>query len=368
MRDAEPQFGLGRSILYSAIIVAFFLGVAELSVRGWAYYMRDDAERFDIQSQTFVLIPGEHRSGPVTASINQDGFAGAELKPDGPDLFRIAAVGDSCTYGDGNAVHTYPAIMQKILDERERPGRRYEVVNAGISGMNSELALRRLRTKVLSLEPDLVTIYIGWNDLMKFDPAAQTLSAGASPVARALDHLWLVKGLRKLIFFHLRPYLRPPATGPESRTGRFADFKPDIYEGNLREIIRTVRSIGSQPVLLTLPTVVRPEMTAADLRRAGVIFPYFSSAYGVGDLLDLIATYNATIHRVGLEMSVPVLDIARVFEQVEAPEEYLFDTMHATTKGKRLIAEKVIAGLDREQLLGAKVEDAPVSQTEAWAH
>lgn len=342
---AEPQFGWRKTLLFSAILIGLFLGLAELAVRVWAYTLRDDAERFDAATQTFVLVPGEHRSGWVTARVNADGFAGADLKAEHRALFRIVAVGDSCTYGDGNETHTYPAMMQQRLDTRSRPEREYEVVNAGISGLNSGLALRRLKSKVLPLEPDVVTIYLGWNDLMKFDPVGQTRTTTASSVARLMDNLWLVKGLRKLIFFYVRPRLAPPATGPESRTGRFADFDPDIYADNMREIIAAVRGGGARPVLLTLPTVVRPEMNAAQLRDAGVVFPYFGSAYGVGDFLDLVAAYNRTIFAIGRELDVPVIDIAHAIAQVDDPVEYLFDTMHSKPKGMDLISGRVVEGL-----------------------
>lgn len=354
----EPQFGWRKSLLFSVVLITAFLGLAELAVRGWAYTLRDDAERFDVETQTFVLVPGEHRSGAVTARINADGFAGPDLKPDRPNLYRIVAVGDSCTYGDGNAVHTYPAMMQKLLDERSGPAREFEVVNAGISGLNSGLALRRLKSKVVPLDPDVVTIYLGWNDLMKFDPAGQTTSTAVSAAARVLDNLWLVKGMRKLIFFYLRPRVAPPATGPDSRTGRFAEFVPDVYEGNMREIVAAVRAAGAAPVLLTLPTVVRPEMSAAELHDAGVVFPYFASGYGVGDFLDLVAAYNRTIFRLGRELDVPVIDIASAIAQVDDTTEYLFDTMHSKPRGMALIAGRVVDRLDGLGLLDAGLDAA----------
>jgi len=350
-QPAEPQFGWAKTLAFSAILIGLFLGMAEVGVRVWAYALRDDAERFDTATETFVLVPGEHRSGPVTARINADGFAGPDLKAASPELFRIVAVGDSCTYGDGNAVHTYPAMMQRLLDQRVRPGIEYEVVNAGISGLNSGLALKRLKTKVVPLAPDVVTIYVGWNDLMKFDPRGQTGSSAASAIARALDNLWLVKGLRKLIFFYVRPRLSSPATGPESRTGAFADFEPEIYIDNLREMIRTVREIDSRPVLFTLPTVVRADMSAEQLDAAGVVFPYFASAFGVGDFLDLVASYNASIARVAREFDVPLIDIASEIARVDDPTEYLFDTMHSRPKGMQLIAQRAVGDLDRLGLL-----------------
>lgn len=349
-RTPEPHFGLVKSIVFSIVLIAFFLGLAELGVRGWAYYLRDDAERFDIATQTFVLVPGKHRSFGGIATINSQGFVGEELKEPGPDLLRIAAVGDSCTYG-GGFFTAYPAKLQGMLEQRERPGVRYEVVNAGVSGLNSELALRRLRTRVLPLEPDVVTIYIGWNDLMKVDPFGGGGSARWAHLARLIDRLWLVKGLRKLLFYHVRPYLRPPATGAESHTGRLDGFEPQLYEATLREMIASVRSIDALPVLITLPTVVRPDMTIEDVRRTNVFFPYFPSAYGVRDLLDLIGAYNGTIRRVAAEEDVPLVDLALAFERLDDPTPYFLDTMHTTPDGAELIASLLLRSMDAQGLI-----------------
>lgn len=349
----EPRFGFWKSVGFSVLLMAMFFGLAEGLVRGWAYYLRDDVERWDAETATFVLVPGEYRSGRSVVKINSDGFVGAELEPGGPDLWRIVAVGDSCTYGGGNDRITYSAMLDDLLDRREAPGRRYEVVNAGISGLNSELALHRLETRVLELEPDVVLIYIGWNDLMKFDPRAHDTHANSlkARAARVLDRLWLVKGLRKLLFYYVRPLAMPPKTGAESRSGVFTDFRPTFYEDNLRAMIRRVEEVGAQPVLLTLPTVVRPEMSQEDLREARVFFPYFAEGYGVADLIDLVNAYNASIERVAREAGVPVIDLASTFAGLEDPTPYFWDTMHTSEQGMDVIARTLLAGLDREGLL-----------------
>ncbi len=348
----EPQFGFWKSVVFSLVLMGAVLGSAELAVRGWAYFLRDDAEKYDLETGTFVLVPGRHRSVQGTVEINSAGFVGDELRPDGPDLWRIASVGDSCTFGGGNGRHTYPAKLQGLLDQRAVPGRRYGVVNAGISGLDSGLALRRLRTRVVPLEPDVVTVYIGWNDLMKVDPLGQAAESSLAGAARALDQLWLVKGMRKLAFMHIRPYLRPPKVGPESRSGRFADFRPPIYEENVRAMVAAIREADAAPVLVTLPGVVRMDMSAAELRAAGVFFPWYPSAYAVGDFLDLVAAYNRTLTRVAAEEGVPLVDLAARFAQLDDPRPYFWDTMHLSEPGMELAAETLLAGLDRHALLG----------------
>lgn len=361
----EARFGWRKSIIFSVVLIATFFGLAELLLRGWSYFLREEAIKFDLATQTFTLVPGEHQSLYVTATINSDGFVGKELEPEGDDLWRVVAVGDSCTYGGGHKTDSYPAMLDLLLDQREQPGLRYEVVNAGIAGLNSELALRRLRSKVLDLEPDVVTIYLGWNDLMKVDPLSQGEAQEWSGLARMIDGLWLIKGMRKLIFFHIRPNVWIAKTGPESRTGRFASFQPSFFELNLREMIQAIREIGSRPVLITIPTVVKPDMTATDLKQAGVIFPYFQSAYGVGDLLDLIAAYNRVIRRVAAEEEVPLVDLSRTFENIEDTPRYFIDTMHLSNLGLKTVAKEILAGLERNDLLGRAMPSDPSSKHNA---
>jgi lysophospholipase L1-like esterase len=350
-REAHaPEFGVGKSIVFSLILISLIFGIGEFGVRSWAYYLREDVEKYDPETETFILIPGVHRSSSATIKINSQGFVGRELEVEHPALRRIVAVGDSCTFGAGDEKNTYPAMLGARLEQLEKPGRDYEVVNAGISGLNSGLALRRLTSKVLPLDPYIVTIYIGWNDLMKFSPSAQGNAAFLSGVARRIDSLWLVKGLRKLLFFYLRPILWPPKIGP-SESGQFVDFKPTIYQDNLLKMIEAVQGAGSRAVLFTLPTVVRPDMSVDDLRAARVVFPYFRSSASVGDLLDLLDAYNRLIRRIGVEQQVPVIDLARTFERLPTTQGYFWDTMHMSPKGMEFAADAILVGLKRDGLL-----------------
>jgi lysophospholipase L1-like esterase len=354
--DRDPQFGLGKSVAFSLILITLTLTGAELAVRGWARYLRDPYQRFDPASETFVLVPGEHRTRTSHVVVNSDGFVGRELQQPGPDLWRLAAVGDSCTFSAGNATDTYAAMTEDALRANAPSGVRYEVVNAGIEGLNSELALRRLRHKVLPLAPEVVTIYLGWNDLMKYDPNAQEVRTESSRATRVLNEIWLIRGMRKLIFFYLRPRIAPPTTGPASFTGRFADFHPTVFESNLREIVAEVRNAGAAPLLFSLPTVVRADMTADDLRAANVVFPYFSAGYGVGDFLDLIGAYNESIRAIARELDVPVVELAKEFDAEGDVRSLFYDTMHTTKKGQALIARLLEAKLAQEGLLAPRPE------------
>jgi len=335
-----PRFGVGRSLLYSAILMLLCFGLIEGALRTYVYVFRAPAERFDLATNTFVLRPGSYPTpNPDPIVVNSRGFTGAEFEdPAPPGTLRIVSVGDSCTFGSGSVRGTYPARLEELL-RTGADGRRYQVINAGIEGLNSELALRRLESRVVPLQPDLVTLYIGWNDLMKFDPDGQVESPRLALIARWLDRLWTVKGLRKLLFYNLRPRLAPPRTGPESRTGRYADYQPAVFERNLRAMIATARAIPAEVVVMTLPSVVSVDMSVEDIQRANVQFPYFRGANVVADFVDLIAAYNRTIRRVAAEEGVPVVDLAQEIDARPDRRALFLDTMHATPAGRGVIAE-----------------------------
>jgi len=342
----------GKKIAFGAITTLFFLVVAEAGVRGWVYFLRETYERFDTTTETFVLVPGEHRAVGHSVKVNSDGFVGKELEPVGDDLWRIVTLGDSNTFGDGDDFHTYPAKLEARLDDGSTEGRRYEVVNAGIQGLDSGQALRRLATKVLALDPDVVTIYIGWNDLMKYDPLGQVRETTLSSASRSVDSLWLVKGMRKLLFFHLRTRIDPPATGPDSRTGRFTDFHPSVFIENVTKMLALVREAGATPVLITLPTVVRRDMTLEEVREAAIYFPYYSSAYGVGDLVDLVESYNRAIRQIATDENVGLVPLDQIFAARSDYRSLFYDTMHPTGKGQDLIADRLEEALSNADLLG----------------
>lgn len=353
MTGSRTTLSMRKKLTFSIVTTLALLIIAELVVRSWAYYLREPYETFDLANDTFVLVPGIHRALYNPVKINTAGFVGKELEEQGDDLWRIVALGDSNTFGAGDDVNTYPAKLEKLLDSTAPEGRRIEVVNAGIQGLDSGQALRRLISKVTPLKPNVVTVYIGWNDLMKRDPHGQINDTKLSAASRTLDSLWLVKGMRKLLFFYLRTRIEPPKTGAEGTTGQFANFHPTVYEANLREILAEIRRSNATPVLITLPTVVRRDMTLEEIQKAAVYFPYYPSAYAIGDLVDLVDSYNRSIRKIASEEKVVLIDLSALFASRDDYKTLFYDTMHPTDSGQQLIADHMAFELSRAGLLGS---------------
>src|SRR5262245_56326218 len=129
-------FGPVKTVVFSALLVVLFFGTVEVALRVWVYLFRAPAERFDITTGTFVLVPGVYpRVGARPIQVNSHGFVGAEFEePRPPEVIRIVALGDSCTFGQGTGEETYPAQLSLRLNGGEG-ARRYQVINAGIEGL-----------------------------------------------------------------------------------------------------------------------------------------------------------------------------------------------------------------------------------------
>jgi len=83
-----------------------------------------------------------------------------------PGIFRIVALGGSSTYTikvDDNE-KMFTAELEKILKDKYGY-ESVEVINAGVGGYNSWESLINLQFRVLDIDPDLVIIYHGTNDV-----------------------------------------------------------------------------------------------------------------------------------------------------------------------------------------------------------
>jgi len=106
------------------------------------------------------------RSESWTIENNSEGFRGPERTQAGDDteIYRVLCVGDSVTFGfntDQDAA--YPRLLEQHLRE-QHPARRFEVVNAGVSGWSWIQGLRFLETRGFALHPDAIVIAHGAND------------------------------------------------------------------------------------------------------------------------------------------------------------------------------------------------------------
>ena len=108
------------------------------------------------------IIPNQHFT---TININNDGFRGTEINLSKiNDNYRIIMIGGSTVFGSGmsNDNQTIPYELNKKIGEKYS---HVEVINAGISSITSFEELYHFKEKLIQLEPNLVIIYDGSNDV-----------------------------------------------------------------------------------------------------------------------------------------------------------------------------------------------------------
>jgi lysophospholipase L1-like esterase len=342
---------VGRLFIFSLIPLIVVLAFGEVSVRIWAAYFRTSYERLNYATGVLELVPNTHFTSAEGREIliNSKGFVGPEFelkKQEG--TYRIFALGDSCTFG-GSWNEAYPAELQRLIDSLGLD-RRVEVINAGVEGYNSEYAFARLKNELLVYSPDMVIVYIGWNDLMKVNPNNLSSTGRYTWVARLLDRSYLVKGLSKIIFFYLRPAIvSPDVDGDLENPAAFEQFVPSAYKDNLLSIVDLLTEKGIFAILVTLPTAVHEHLSPQDLKERNIFFPYYAGAYGVNKFLSLHRSYNMAVRSVAVERQVRLVDLDLIFEGYDK-KGLFWDTMHPSKEGQTLVARSLF-----EEIVGELV-------------
>ena len=342
-REIVEKLSTKKQILFVIILTAGFLLLGELGIRTWAYYFRASYEQYNRHTGRLELIPNLHHveKNGHEFRTNSRGFVGAEFD-DVPvaDTKRIIAIGDSCTFTLGLWEIAYPAVVEQKLNRSAVQGQ-YEYINAGVEGYNSSFALARIKDDVLRYKPRIVTIYIGWNDLMKQNPESQAEVGKPSLVGEVLNESYLVKAYTKVIFIYLRPLLFIPKVEPdETDLHAYDQYVPKRFEANIREMINELKRNDVEAILFTLPTVLERGLTAEDLKKRGVFFPYYAGFFSLDRLLSLHAAYNRTIRTVAQQEGVPLIDLDEKFNGLDR-RKLFWDTMHPSEKGNAVIADLV---------------------------
>lgn len=340
MHRVQTRITPAKAALFTTILVLAALLSLEGAIRIWAYYFRATYEVYDVTKGRYMPVPGVHTSrGAPPLIVNSKGFTGPEFEAVKPkDVYRIFSIGDSCTFGNMNVV--YPGLLHTRLNAAGN-GKKYEVINAGVEGYHSGFALARLKEDVLQYHPDLVTIYIGWNDFMKANPENLGETDRYAWLARLMEQSYLVKAYKKVLFSYIRPMvMKPDVVNTPEDLHAYDAFESTEFRKNLLEMIRILKAQNIKVLIFTRPTVVREGMSYEEIKRRNVVFPWYGSAYSVNKLLSLHRAYNRTIEKVATQEGVPLLDLAKEFEKHDK-NELFWDTMHPSEKGHRLIAELV---------------------------
>ena len=264
---------------------------------------------------------------PVTHSpFNAQRFKGpiAELpKPAG--VVRVMCYGDSLT--DGPPRGGWPAWLHQLLKQQpSSPGRRFEVLNAGVAGYSSHQGVLRFVQEVDRFEPDFVLVSFGWNDAAQaIGQPDKTFKIPPWPIVACQRALVRYRAYLVLMYYTQRWRAEPPvaSSGPVSPRVSVEDYLANMERFRVEAARR-----GIPIAFLTRPHKLAP----AELSKN----PTWRGA---------VPRYNAALVAWGASQGVPVLDAQEYFEQL--PADLFSDECHFTPQGyermARLVHDELVA-------------------------
>ncbi len=332
----------------------FFVQNEETSHRSWSphYFLG------------FYPTPN-HRVGANTH--NSIGFRGREFALSKPDnTYRIVALGGSTTYSSGvdDYEKSYPSLLEAYL--RESGFDAVEVINAGASGYTSHQNLINLQFRVLPLEPDLIIVYQGFNDIQArfVYPSSQYLGDRSGSIRPFVSGIVMPDVTEYSTALRILG-IRLGATASHSALDWHLSRRPNSYVGDM--YIQQIQ-IG------TYPSGIFKEISAAEIlennppahferntahmlalaehsnvnsllvtmafdddfhETSGVSTRRFSTT---DDFVFALTQHNELTRRIGAQFNTPVFDLAGVF-----PDDHtLFtDGLHMTKSGNRVRARLI---------------------------
>ena len=202
---------------------------------------------------------------------------------------KIIFLGDSITEQGESFDDGFISLLRQNLSQEE-----FELVGKGIGGHKVSNLLTRYKADVIDLNPDIVFIYIGINDVWhKYD------------------------------------------------FGTGSDI--DLYEKGLRTIISDIKSLGSEIVLCT-PTVIGEN--TGDF----VLGNQFKDVETMEKMNSDLDTFSEVVRKLSNEYGTELLDLRKIFMDYLAENNInndaagilTTDGVHLNERGNKLIADQMI--------------------------
>jgi lysophospholipase L1-like esterase len=291
--------------------------------------------------------------------VDAQGFRTQSLTPPGepkpPGTYRIFFVGASTT--ENITIpdeQTFPFLVEHQLNERLE-GTRVQAVNAGIAGNTVADTLSLIAHRVLALEPDLVVVLHGINDMragcsQRFDPAHY--ADRLSPPQPRLSHLLARYSALYRSVLAARKRMR---SGTREERYRARAAKLPLSEGvdparGLSYFLRYLGMIDAlcreaqvPLVIMTQPSLYRPDLDEAELATLWMGYVNHGELHlSTATLQAGMQRYNDAIRAFCAQRKLRTIDL-----EAALPKnlEHLFDDCHYTAKGNARVAATIVESL-----------------------
>ncbi len=319
LREPSPPLPPGRRWLFRllafvvlpVVLLAVVATLLEIGLRigGYGYdphffrSIRIDGQEYFINNEKFSL-----RFFPAPLARWPDPFVFPAQKA--PDTVRIFIFGESAAMGDPHPAYGAGRYLEVLLRERF-PGKKFEVINLGITAINSHVILPIAR-ECAAQGGDFWIIYMGNNEMVGPFGAATVFGAQATPrrvaqmnlaIQRTRVGQLLVAALRNLrgnsgnaSWGGMEMFLENQIAPGDPR-------KETVYEnfaGNLHDIVAAGVGAGAKVILNTVSVNLKdspPFASATNSNSPASDRERFSQLFSEGKLLQSHGDFGAAAGR-----------------------------------------------------------------------
>lgn len=281
------------------------------------------------------------------AELNELGFRSPErsLARSSPQTLRVLTAGGSTTFDllaeDDRS--SWPQRLERALVEERLE---VEVWNAGFPGWTSLENLISLAARDVLIEPDVVLLYQGINDLQPasaqpFDPTYEKGHADVHRRAMGFDLPPPTLLERSVLVERLRALFRPsqnsradPAHQEVARRSQLPQAAVATFRRHLRSFHAIAQAHGARVVLMTQPLHLREGTLAADRAYVESWIPGFDATLSI----EALERFNDVVCEVALDSGAVLFDAAR---EIDWQDEDFADPMHYSALGSEKLARYV---------------------------
>jgi lysophospholipase L1-like esterase len=255
-----------------------------------------------------------------------------------PGTYRIVCLGDSVTFGyrvpvvwpdkptefDPEWV-PFPMLLEMELRQANQ-NRAIEVFPMAVPGYTSHQGLAWLRRDIKRLQPDMIIISFGWNDVSLSD----------APDRLAIRTDWYPVAIRWLIdhsqaFARTTKWLRPKEQKPARRQLQ-PRVSQDEFVNNMNAIVNLAREHGARAVVIGAP--------------------YRDATTNPGEA-QLMSNYRAALRSMMQRRDIPYLQVLELTEAAAPVNDGFFgELIHPNHIGHRLLASELLKLIGQKRLLG----------------
>ena len=295
------QISYKKQIIFYVLLLIIFLTALEIIANVWwinetkCSFMSNEvfsgmdtkklaeicSDRTNLKMNEFFILPNQDFS---LIHINNFGFRGADFEVEKENnTIRVFVVGGSTAFGaESSGDHaTIPGYLETFFNELNLKNN-IQVVNAAKSGFSSLDAKALIFDKIQYLNPDIVIVYDGWNNIR-------------------------------------------------------ANYSPEFSKSHWNDICDLGENNGYKSIIILQPTLTFGEKPLTKQEYSNYLIDYDHHGYKMSLKKDMYDEYAKVIQE--LSNCTNTFDLRNVFENTTEPIYY--DGGHMIDNGNEIIAKRI---------------------------